>query len=147
MPNEKGPSYSQMIANLASAMMPTPVKAFARQFSGTKDPLTEDFFKTKEISALAKLISQSKFKLQSPSKNTTSSEWAAMVGKQPGIVDYGDYADMEQSPGAQLLEALLPTSATLDVPLESLRHTLGNFAYKEVVYPITGEIQYKLTDE
>lgn len=138
---------SQMIANLVSAMLPTPVKAFARQFTETQDPLTETFFKPQEITTLADLIAQSERRLQPVSKNTTRDEWMEMQGYEPGLVTYGDYAELERKPGADFLESLLPTRATSDAPLESLRHTLGNFAYREVVDPTTGEIQYKVTDE
>jgi len=128
--------------------IPTPVKAFARQFSGNQEPITETFFQPQEITTLADLIAQSERRLQPVGFTPTNrDEWMEIHGYEPGLVNYGDYAELERKPGADFLESLLPTRATSDAPLESLRHTLGNFAYREVVDPTTGEIQYKVTDE
>ena len=126
-------------------LIPTPVRAYARQFSDNQKPLTADFFKPQEMNALVDLIAQSKRTLRSPSINTSDEEYANMIGREPGHVRYEDYHPLEKRPGANFMESVLPLSS--DSPLESLRHTLGNFAYEQVVNPQTGEIQYRVTDE
>ena len=126
-------------------LIPTPVRAYARQFLDNQKPLTADFFKPQEMNALVDLIAQSKRTLRSPSINTSDEEYANMIGREPGHVRSEDYHPLEKRPGANFMESVLPLSS--DSPLESLRHTLGNFAYEQVVNPQTGEIQYRVTDE
>jgi hypothetical protein len=155
--------------------IPTPVKVYLRQFLGEdvlNKPLTEEYFQPEELKAINLLIEESRQKTRktkrigrrsdpsrtySPRSSKASmgfkvpSDWIREDTYDPkGTVTYNDYAQLEkmleQEDGADFSRALKQSSSAPDVPYQSIKHTLGNFAYEEIKDPDTGEVKYRVTD-